>query len=360
MPDIAVNKVTKSAIDRVDFNNIPFGRTFSDHMFICDYRDGKWQSPRIEPLARFPMHPANMTLHYGQAIFEGMKASRQHDGQIILFRPEEHAARFNRSAERMAMPTLPESLFLEAIETLVALEQDWIPGDEGSALYIRPFMIATDEFIGVRVSDTYRFMVIVGPTGPYYPKPVNLLVAQKFVRAVEGGIGEAKAAGNYAASLLPSRMAQEAGYDQILWTDAHDFKYVQEVGTMNLFFVIDGEVLTPATTGAILKGITRKSIMHLLRDKGYTVTERRISIDEIADAYQAGKLQEVFGAGTAAVVSNVASITYNDLRMELPPLEECEVAQLAKKTITDIRTGKAEDAYGWTREVKVPETATVG
>lgn len=344
---IKVTKISESKLDSVDFNNIPFGRTFSDHMFVADYRDGQWQDARIVPFGNFQMSPANLTLHYGQAIFEGMKASVSVDGQPMFLRPEKHIERLNASARRMCMAEVPEELFMDAIHSLVDLDKAWIPPQKGSALYLRPFMFATDEFIGVQPSSSYRFIIFTGPVGPYYPKPVRLKAETEYIRAAQGGIGEAKTAGNYAASLLPARKAKAEGFDQILWLDAKEFKYVQEVGTMNLFFVIDGKVITPQTDGAILKGITRECIITILKDHGYEVEQRLISIDEIMDAHENGTLQEVFGSGTAAVVAHVADLTYKAKTITLPPMDQRKVGSLAKEEIDGLRAGTIEDKRGW-------------
>ncbi|MEM1321249.1 MAG: branched-chain amino acid aminotransferase [Bacteroidota bacterium] len=349
---INITKTNQSNLSNVDFDAIPFGRTFSDHMFVADYRDGKWTNPRIVPFGHFQVHPATLALHYGQSIFEGMKASVDKNGQPMLLRPEMHARRLNASAARMCMPDFPEDLFVEALHALVDIDRNWIPPKDGSALYIRPMMFADGEFIGVQASDSYKMLIFTGPVGPYYPKPVRLIVEEKYVRAAVGGVGEAKTAGNYAASLLPAQLAKKKGYDQVVWMDAKEFKYIQEVGTMNLFFVIDGKVVTPATDGAILKGITRDMIMTILRDKGYTVEERPISIDEVVEAYHKGLLQEAFGAGTAAVVAQVSDITYRDLQMDLPAPKDQKISLLAKSIINGLRSGEIEDTYGWTIPVK--------
>lgn len=353
---ISISKVTNSRLPNVDFSNLPFGRTFSDHMFVADYKDGKWQDAKIVPFESFSMHPASMVLHYGQAIFEGMKASKGKDGEPLFFRPEEHVTRINASADRMCMPNVPKDLFLDAVNTLVDIDQGWIPPQSGSALYIRPYMFATDEFIGVRPSETYKFIIFTGPVGPYYAKPVSLIAEQTYARASRGGTGEAKCAGNYAASLLPARIAHEKGYDQVMWMDTEEFRYVQEVGTMNIFFVIDGKVITPATDGQILKGITRKSALTILKDKGYEVEEKPVDINEVVKAYQNGTLQEVFGTGTAAVVSHVAKIAYKDLVMELPPVSERKVGPAIKAEIDGLRSGTVEDTRGWIVPVRKLET----
>lgn len=354
---VSVTRTERSRLGEVNFDNIPFGRHFSDHIFIADYDGQDWTDFRIEPFAAFSIHPACMGLHYGQSIFEGMKATKTIDGQPVLFRPEMHAQRLNASARRMCMPELPEDLFLEALDALVGLDSGWVPPHEGSALYIRPLMFANDEFIGVRPSNKYRFIIMTGPVGPYYPKPVRLLAEDHYVRAVKGGTGEAKAAGNYAGAMLPTRLAQEKGFDQLLWLEAPEFKYIQEVGTMNIFFVIDGVTITPVTDGAILKGITRDSILTLLQDAGYPVEVRRISIDEVVEAYRQGKLQEAFGAGTAAVVSHVSHIQYQDMLMELPPVETRLISNWAKDHLEGLRSGRFPDPYGWLTPVHVLELA---
>lgn len=352
-PTIKITRTKQSRLPEVDLTNVPFGKEFSDHMFIADYNGKEWVNPRIEPFGQLVLHPATMALHYGQAIFEGMKASKSFDGRPLLFRPEMHAKRINASAHRLSMPEFPEDLFLEAVNQLVAIDSDWIPTSDGSALYLRPFMIATDKFIGVRPSQTYSFIIFTCPVGPYYPKPVRLWVERQYVRAVNGGTGEAKAAGNYAGALYPAKLAQDRGFDQVMWMDAHEFKYVQEVGTMNIFFVIGDKIITPATDGAILKGITRDSFLTILRKKGYSVEERPVTIEEVVAAYENGQLREAFGAGTAAVVSHIEAIGYKDVVMELPPIETREIGDMLKAEISGLREGTIEDTYGWI----VPVTA---
>ena len=355
--NIKITRSSASRLSQVDFNNLPFGRIFSDHIFICDYEDGQWKDARIVPFENFSMHPASMVLHYGQAIFEGMKAFKNKDGEPVLFRPELHSGRLNASARRICMAEFPDDLFNEAVNKLVEMDQAWIPEQEGSALYIRPTMIATDEFIGVRPSNSYRFFIFTCPVGPYYSAPVKLWADTEYIRAAMGGTGEAKFAGNYGASLLPARLAQEKGYDQVLWLDAKEFKYIQECGTMNIMFVIGGKVYTPPLYGTILDGITRKSAIQILEDAGYEVEERMITIDEIAEAYDNGTLQEAFGVGTAAVVSHVSVIGYKDKVMELPPLEMREVGDYIKATINGIRSGRIPDRHNWVVPVgqMVPE-----
>lgn len=336
-----------SRLSQVDFNNIPFGRQFSDHMFVVDYDGQNWVDPRIVPFADFSIHPANMALHYGQSIFEGMKASKNQEGVPCLMRPEMHSRRLNASARRMCMPELPEELFIDGLSELVSIDSGWIPTVDGASLYIRPLMFAMDEHVGVSVSQTYRFVIMTCPVGPYYTKPVRLLVENHFVRAAVGGVGEAKTAGNYAASLLPAQLAKQKGYDQVMWMDAKEFKYIQEAGTMNLVFVIDGVVVTPASDGAILKGITLDSFKYILKAKNIPFEQRPITIDELVEAYKAGKLTEAFGAGTAAVVSHVQDITYDDLVMTLPPVADRKIGNLLYNELTGLRNGTVEDTYGW-------------
>lgn len=341
-----ISKVSQSSLPNVDFNNLPFGKTFSDHMFVADYIDGKWTNLEIKPIEPIPTHPGNMAWHYGQAIFEGMKATRDEAGHALLFRPELHAKRLNNSARRMCMPEVPEDLFLQALHTLVDLEKAWIPPQAGSALYIRPFMYATDWTIGVKASETYKFIIFVMPVGPYYTNPVKLLAQDTFVRAVVGGVGEAKTAGNYAASLLPATMARKEGFDQVMWLDGVHKKYIQEVGTMNIFFVVGDEILTPNLDGAILDGITRKCMIELFKDQGYTVTERPITIDEILKASADGTLVEIFGTGTAAVVAPVSHLKYKDTTIELD-MAKRKISKWAYDTINGIRNRTIADKFGW-------------
>ncbi len=354
--NISIDRAPHSRLPEVDLDNIPFGRVFTDHMFIMEYRGGEWRNARIEAVHKLQVHPANLTLHYGQAIFEGMKASKTADGTPLLFRPLMHAKRLNASAERMCMPTVPEDLFVEAVSTLVGMEKDWIPDMEGSALYVRPFMFATDEFLGVAASETYQFIILTLPVAPYYSRPVKLKASDQYIRAAKGGVGEAKTAGNYAASLYAMRKAKEEGFDQVLWLDGKEFKYAQEVGTMNIFFVVGDRVLTPATDGAILKGITRDSFIHILKDQGYTVEEREVSMDEIVEAHANGRLTEVFGSGTAAVAVDVELIQYKHHRLQLQPSKD-SLAMRLKQEINGIRNGSIADKYGWIEPALEPAGA---
>ncbi len=347
-----LHRTDKSRLSQVDFHNLPFGKVFSDHMFVAEYRNGKWQNFRIEPYRTLQFTPAMIALHYGQIIFEGMKAFRTVDGKPVLFRPEKNIQRMKRSAERMAMPPFPEDLFLAALKELVWLDREWIPPQEDSALYIRPMMFATDEYIGVRPSETYWFIIFTCPVGPYYPEPVRVLIEREYVRAFPGGTGDAKAGGNYGASLMPARRAQQKGYHQLLWTDGHEHRWVEEIGTMNVFFVIDGEVVTPPLTGTILPGVTRDSVITLCREEGIPVAERPIAIEELFAAYEEGKLQDAFGTGTAATITPIAEIAMERedgtvARILLPPVQERTLSARLKQRLEAIRRGLAPDPFGW-------------
>lgn len=343
--NIKITKINKSKVDELDFDNIPLGRTFTDHMFICDYENGQWNNPRIEPLERIPTHPAAMALHYGQAIFEGMKATVDVDGSPMLFRPGKNAARLNFSADRMGMPHFPEDLFVEGLRQLVAMEQAWIPPQEGSALYLRPFMYADEPFIGMRAAISYKFIIMASPAGTFFSNRIKLYAETKYIRAVDGGTGEAKAAGNYAAAIRPTELAKAKGYDQVLWLDAVEHKYIQEVGTMNIFFKIDGKFITPKRDGAILDGITRMSVMDLLRHKGFEVTERAITIDEIIEASNNETLEEAFGTGTAVGIAYIQDIGYKDQVIHVS--NESPVGLDVNDTLNAIKTGQIEDPFNW-------------
>jgi branched-chain amino acid aminotransferase len=348
---IPVEKVEKSRINQLNPDNIQFGKLYSDHMLVASYEDGEWKQAEIKPFANLSLSPATTFMHYGQAIFEGVKAYKDPQGNPIIFRPADNHKRMNVSAERMAMPAVPEEIFVEGMRQLIDLDRDWIPTAAGTSLYIRPFMIAVDEFIGVKPAEKFLFIIITSPAGPYYSKPVSIYVQDKYVRAFPGGIGFTKAAGNYGMSMYPTMQIRKMGFDQILWTDGFEHKYVQEIGTMNVFFVIDGKVVTPNITETILEGVTRDSVITLLRDKGITVEERSISIDEIESAYKEGKLQEAFGTGTAASIAPISKLTYHDDEMELPAVETWEVCNWLKAELADIRYGRKEDTHGWIYKV---------
>jgi branched-chain amino acid aminotransferase len=348
---ITVEKVKESKLSKIDFNNLPFGKTFSDHMMVCEYYDGKWQSAKIQPYQNLSLSPACNVFHYGQAIFEGMKAYyKQDESGIVLFRPEKNWERFNKSAVRMSMPEVPKELFMEGIHKLIELDKDFIPKNAGSSLYIRPFMIGTEPFIGVRTSGSYIFSIIIGPTGPYYGEPISVLVQDAYVRSVKGGYGAAKAAGNYAGTLQPVELAKKQGYKDVLWLDGEHKKYASEVGTMNIFFVIDGKLITPVSDGTILDGITRDSVITIAKDLGFTVEERNISIDEMIAAQESGKLTEMFGTGTAAVINPVNCFGY-DGKDYLLDENKFVIAQQIKKELEGIQKCTVEDRFGWITEV---------
>ena len=330
---------------QTDINNIPMGIAFTDHMFICDYENGQWNNPRIEPLATIPTHPAAMALHYGQAIFEGLKATLGKEDMPLLFRPDENAKRLNFSADRMGMPAFPEDLFVEGLKRLVSIDKEWIPSNEGSALYLRPFMYADEAFIGMRAATKYKFIIFASPSGPFFSKPIKLWAETQYIRAANGGTGEAKAAGNYAAAIRPTEIGKAKGYDQVLWLDARDFEYICEVGTMNIFFKIAGKFVTPNLNGSVLSGITRLSVIDLLRAKGFEVTEKPVSMTEIVEAFKNGTLEEAFGAGTAVSIAPVEEIGYKELKITFPA--ETPVGKDIKVTMDAIKTQKTEDAFGW-------------
>jgi branched-chain amino acid aminotransferase len=351
-----VNKTEASRLNEVDFENLKFGKVFSDHMFVMDYTEGKWQNPRIEAFGKFEVTPAMSVFHYGQAIFEGMKAFYVDEQSFNIFRPEVHHDRLINSAERLCMPYPEKEVFLSALRELVKLDFKWIPKKQGTALYLRPFIIATDDVIAARASESYRFFIITSPVGAYYAEgfnPVKLITAQKYVRAVEGGTGFAKAAGNYAASFLPAQKAQKMGFTQVLWLDAKDHVYVEEVGTMNIHFIIDGKLITPKLTGSILPGVTRRSVIQLAKEWGMEVEERMISIDEVLSSHEEGRLEEVFGSGTAAVISPVGTIEHNGKQITITEGKVGPVAAKFFKAITDIQYGRVEDEHNWILNVNI-------
>ncbi len=349
--DIKITKTQNSKLKDIDFNNIPFGKYTSDHMFVMDYANGQWGNFRIIPYQGFVLDPQSKALQYCQCIFEGMKATMGADGVPRLLRPNLNIERFNLSAERMCMATVPEDIFLKALKTLIALDRQWIPKAEGSALYVRPTMIATESSLGVTPSDTYTFYIYTGPVQPYFTTPIRLVTEQKLVRAVPGGTGEAKAGGNYAGSLMASQLAKQKGFDQIIWLESPEFKKVQEAGMMNLFFVIGDSVLTPKLSGAVLKGTTRNYFLDILEEKKIKVEVRDIYIDEILEAYKKGILKEAFGSGTAAVVSHISEITHGSTKMVLP--EERAIGKMLYNEINGLRAGRIEDTRNWLVPVEI-------
>lgn len=350
--NISVKRAEKSRVDEVNINEVPMGIHFTDHMFVCDYKNEEWINPRIEPLAPIATHPSAMALHYGQAIFEGMKATLGADGIPVLFRPDQNAERLNISAERMAMPHFPEDLFVEALKTFVSLERQWVPSAVGSALYLRPFMYADEAYTGMRASTSYKFIIFATPAKPFFSKRIRLYAETKYIRAANGGTGEAKAAGNYAAAIRPTEIAKANGYDQVLWLDAHNFENILEVGTMNIFFKINGKFITPSLDGSVLAGITRSSVIELLRSKGFSVTERPVSMLEILDAYDKGTLEEAFGTGTAVGIAMIDEIGYQDRVIKLP--SNNPVTGDVNDTLAKMKSGLAEDPFGWFVPVMKP------
>lgn len=345
--DIAINKVNQSKLKDLNLENLPFGRYFTDHMLEADFENGEWKNVEIKPYQPLLLSPSCAALHYGQAIFEGIKAYKNVEGHSSIFRPQDNFTRFNISAERMQMPTVPEEIFMEGMKQLIALDSNWIPQKQDHSLYIRPFMFSSDELIGVRPSDNYKFLIILSPTGPYYNAPMRIYVEEQYVRAVPGGVGYAKAAGNYGAAMFATAQAKQKGYDQVLWTDAFEHKYVQEIGTMNVIFVIGNKAITPDLgAGTILAGVTRNSAMTLLKELGLQVEERALSIDEVIDAYKAGEKIEVFGTGTAATISYIKELRYKDFVMHFD-VNNWKTAPTVKSWLSDIREGKREDKYGW-------------
>lgn len=349
--DIQIQKTQSSKLSEIDFDNLAFGKTFSDHMFVADYKNGEWQDLTIMPYQDLAISPANASLHYAQSIFEGLKAHRNEAGEILIFRPEANAQRLIKSAERMCMPPVPEELFLESIDALINLDQEWVPNKPGTSLYIRPFQFADDPFIGVRPSETYKFIVITGPVGVYYSEPVRVKIETDFTRAAKGGVGFAKTAGNYAASLYPAKKAQEQGYHQLVWTDGKNHEYIEESGTMNIMFVINDTLVTPPTSDSILPGITRESALILAKEWGMNVEERPIKVAELIEAIENGSLTEAFGIGTAATISHIQTIGYEGTDYELSPVESRPVSNKIMDTLNAIKVGQVEDQHGWIRKV---------
>jgi branched-chain amino acid aminotransferase len=345
--DIQVTRAESSKLKSMNFDQLPFGKYFSDHMLEADYEDGQWKNVEIKPYQPLLMSPANAALHYGQSIFEGIKAYKLPTGEAAIFRPYDNFRRFNVSAERMEMPAVPEEIFIEGMRQLIAIDSNWIPDKADYSLYIRPFMFAADEVIGVKPSEKYKFLILLSPTGPYYAAPMRIHVEEEFVRAVPGGVGFAKCAGNYASSLYPFSQARKMGYDQVLWMDAVEHKYVQEIGTMNVFFVIGNTAITPGLeSGTILAGVTRDSVIEVLKEMGLTVEERDLSIDEITAAYKEGRLKEVFGTGTAATISMIKELRYKDFEMHFDTAS-WQCSPEVKRRIDAVRYGKAPDTHGW-------------
>jgi len=352
--EIQIERTSHSKLKEVDLDRLGFGEVFSDHMFTLQYGDGRWKSPRIVPFGTIQISPSLCTLHYGQAVFEGLKAFQANDGEIRLFRPERYHARLNRSCQRLCIPPLNWESFSEALKQLLAVDRDWVPKKRGYSLYIRPFVFATDNFLGVHVSSTYLFMIITSPVGAYYKEgmnPVRLITSGEYVRAVKGGVGAAKTPGNYAASLLPAEEAQKKGFTQVLWLDGCENKWVEEVGTMNIFFVIDGALVTPPLEGSILGGVTRETVIEVARSWGIQVNERRISIEEVMTGARTGRLTEIFGTGTAAVISPVGWVQHKDDLITVNNGKTGSLSQRLYDEITAIQYGEKPDQFGWSYHI---------
>jgi branched-chain amino acid aminotransferase len=347
---IEIIKAATSKINDVDFSNLSFGSVFTDHLLECDFKNGEWQKPVIKPYAPFLLDPSARVFHYGQAIFEGMKAYKDESDGIWLFRPDENFHRFNTSAIRMAMPEVPEEIFMDGLKELLQLEKDWVKKGLGNTLYIRPFMIATGFGVIANPSDEYKFMIILSPAKAYYSGEVKVLVAEHFSRAANGGIGSAKTAGNYAGQFYPTTLANKAGYQQIIWTDDATHTKLEEAGTMNLFFRINDTLFTAPTSERILDGVTRKSIIDMAKNEGIDIEVRSVLISELIEGIKDGSLKEIFGAGTAAVVSPIKGFSYKDVYYELPKIENSVALQIKEK-LTNIQHKLAEDTFGWTVKV---------
>ncbi len=343
----SISQIVESKLNQIDLENIIFGRTFADHMYIAEYANGEWQTSKIVPYGPMEFQPALMSLHYGQSIFEGLKAYRGKDGTIHVFRPQDNFNRMNISAERMAMPLIPEEIFMGGLKELINLDRNWVPNKEGYSLYIRPFMFGTDEYLGVSPSQTYKFMIITSPVGAYYSKPLRVKIETEYIRAAKGGVGYSKNAGNYAGSLYPTAKAVKEGYDQLIWTDANEHKYIEEAGTMNILFVMEDKLASAPPSTSILDGITRRTIIQIAKDWGIEVEERRISIDEIIEGIENGKVEEVFGAGTAAVITHISEIGYKGKNYQLPPTKEGAFTKRVYDEINQIKLGLTTDKHQW-------------
>ncbi|MDD3970778.1 MAG: branched-chain amino acid aminotransferase [Clostridia bacterium] len=349
-------KLTQNPKKKPDEDKLSFGKQFTDHMFLMDYKEDKgWHDARIVPYGHLTLDPSTNVLHYGQGVFEGLKAYKTEDNRVLLFRPDENAKRLKSSCERLCIPPIDESDVVEAITKLVKTDIDWVPSSKGTSLYIRPFIISTDPFLGVHPSHSYLFMIILSPVGPYYPSglnPTSIYVEDFYKRASKGGMGHVKTMGNYAASLIAQQKAEKLNCIQTLWLDAHEGKYIEEVGAMNVFFVIDNKVITPKLSGSILPGITRKSTLEIAKSLGFEVEERIISIDDVVSALKSGGLSECFGTGTAAVISPVGELIYKDTKYVINDNKIGQISQKLYDTLTGMQYGKIEDSFGWTVQIK--------
>ncbi len=346
LQNISIEKTEKTKIDQVDFDNLAFGSVFTDHMLVCDYRNGAWEAPQIMPYQAISLEPTAKIFHYGQSIFEGMKAYKDADEKIWLFRPLENHKRLNISAKRMAIPEVPEEFFMDGLKQLIKLDENWIPKKEGSALYIRPFIFATGKGFHASPADEYKFIICLAPSGPYFSGKVKVLIEEKYSRSANGGVGFAKAGGNYAGQFFPTQLAVQKGYQQVIWTDDHNHEFIEEAGAMNIFVRINNTLITAPISDRILDGITRKSILQIAEDEGITTEVRKITVGEVVEAAKNGSLKEMFGAGTAAVISPIATFGYREVDYDLPELENSFASRL-KKRIIDIQYNRAEDLFGW-------------
>lgn len=345
--DIKIAKADQTRLSVTDFSQLPFGKVFTDHMFTADYEDGEWKNLQILPYGPILMSPAISALHYGQAIFEGLKAYRQPNGGISVFRADKNFERFNKSAARMSMPSIPEEIFMQGLAALINIDEKWVPSQDDYALYIRPVMFATDPYLGVKASDTYKFALLTTPTGPYYSKALKVKIETEFTRADEGGVGFAKTAGNYARSLYPFEEAKKEGYDQLIWTDSINHEYIEEAGTANLIFVIDGKLVTPSVRSTVLDGVTRDTIIKLAKAAGVEVEERRVSVKEVIEGIESGSLTEAFAAGTAATVTQIGEIGYLGKTYKLTDSATRTISNGIAKKLNDIRYGLGPDEFGW-------------
>jgi branched-chain amino acid aminotransferase len=344
---IDFHRVKQSRLSKVDFNDLPFGKVYTDHMFIADFSGGEWKNLRIVPFGQISVSPATPAIHYGQSIFEGLKAHRSPSGDALVFRPKDNWRRLNISAERMSMPSLPEEIFMDSLRELVGLDRNWIPNSPGSSLYVRPFLFSADAYIGIRPSVSFTYMVILSPVGSYYSSPVKVKIETHYTRAARGGIGFAKAGGNYGGAIYPARLAQEEGYHQLIWTDAKDHQYIEESGTMNVMFVIDDTLITPELSDSILAGITRDSVLKLAREWGMPVEERKVSVHEIIAGAKAGTLKEAFGVGTAATIAHIDLVGYEGTDYPLPPVTERIFSNKVFEELDGIKYGTRPDKFGW-------------
>lgn len=344
---VKINKVENSKLPSIDFNSIDFGKYISDHMFVAQYKNGQWSEGEVLPFGSIEISPAALALHYGQSVFEGMKAFRTQEGKINVFRIDKHIERLNKSLDRMCMARLPKDFFFEAVKTFVDVEKGWVPGAEQGSYYMRPFVFASESRYGVKVSDEYFFIIFGGPVGPYFPKPLRVKVETLYSRAAPGGTGAAKCAGNYGASFYPTRMAQQEGFDAIIWTDGSKHEYIEESGTMNLMFIENNSIITPSLTDSILPGITRDSLLILAKDLGITVIEKKIKVSELAEGLKNGNITEAFGTGTAAVVAPIKEISIDGIDYSLPEINSNSIQNKLKNALHNLRTSEEQDKFGW-------------